>query len=74
MENGEDLRTMLRDKNLIPLITPAPARPGTLCADRAGISHCGEDLAPWQDEMAHLFQGRDRVHFAAEEADSFPGG
>jgi hemerythrin-like domain-containing protein len=63
---------MLRNRNLIPL-SHQHQHALALCVriDRASpVSDA--DLAAWQAEIAQLFQGEIRVHFAAEENILFP--
>ncbi len=63
---------MLRDKNLIPL-SHQHQRALALCVRIDRASPIPEtDLMAWQAEIAQLFQGEIRVHFAAEEEVLFP--
>ena len=63
---------MLRDRNLIPL-SHQHQRALALCVRIDRASPIGEaDLSAWQAEIAQLFQGEIRVHFAAEENILFP--
>jgi hemerythrin-like domain-containing protein len=63
---------MLRDRNLIPL-SHQHQRALALCVRIDRASPVGDaDLAAWQAEIAQLFQGEIRVHFAVEENLLFP--
>lgn len=63
---------MLRDKNLIPL-SHQHQHALALCVRIERASPIPKaDLAAWQAELAQLFQGEIRVHFAAEEQVLFP--
>lgn len=63
---------MLRDKNLIPL-SHQHQHALALCVRMERASPIPEaDLAAWQSEIAQIFQGEIRVHFAAEEQVLFP--
>src|ERR1700687_2267196 len=63
---------MLRDRNLIPL-SHQHQRALALCVRIDRASPIEEaDLSAWQVEIAQLFQGEIRVHFAAEENILFP--
>ncbi|HEX4664096.1 MAG TPA: hemerythrin domain-containing protein [Candidatus Sulfotelmatobacter sp.] len=63
---------MLRDRNLIPL-SHQHQHALALCVRIDRASPVGDaDLAAWQAEIAQLFQGEIRVHFAAEENILFP--
>lgn len=63
---------MLRDKNLIPL-SHQHQHALALCVRIERASPIAEaDLAAWQAEVAQIFQGEIRVHFAAEEQVLFP--
>ena len=63
---------MLRDRNLIPL-SHQHQRALALCVRIDRASPIGEaDLSAWQAEIAQLFQGEIRVHFAAEDNILFP--
>ena len=63
---------MLRDKNLIPL-SHQHQHALALCVRIERASPIAEaDVAAWQAEIAQLFQGEIRVHFAAEEQVLFP--
>jgi hemerythrin-like domain-containing protein len=63
---------MLRDRNLIPL-SHQHQHVLALCVRIDRASPVGDaELAAWQAEIAQLFQGEIRVHFAAEENLLFP--
>lgn len=63
---------MLRDKNLIPL-SHQHQHALALCVRMKRASPIPEaDLAAWQAEIAQIFRGEIRVHFAAEEQVLFP--
>jgi len=63
---------MLRDKNLIPL-SQQHQHALALCVRIERASPIAKaDLAAWQTEIAQLFQGEVRFHFAAEEEVLFP--
>lgn len=63
---------MLRDKNLIPL-SHQHQHALALCVRIERASPIPEsDLAAWQAEIAQIFRGEIRVHFAAEEQVLFP--
>lgn len=63
---------MLRDKNLIPL-SHQHQHALALCVRIERASPIPEeDLAAWQAEVAQIFRGEIRIHFAAEEQVVFP--
>jgi hemerythrin-like domain-containing protein len=63
---------MLRDKSLIPL-SHQHQHALALCVRIERASPIDEaDLGAWEAEIAQLFQGEIRVHFAAEEDVLFP--
>ncbi|HZC22900.1 MAG TPA: hemerythrin domain-containing protein [Candidatus Binatia bacterium] len=63
---------MLRDKNLIPL-SHQHQHALALCVRIERASPIPKaDLAAWQTEIAQIFQGEIRIHFAAEEEVLFP--
>ena len=63
---------MLRDKNLIPL-SHQHQHALALCVRIERASPIAEaDLAAWKDEIAQIFEGEIRFHFAAEEHVLFP--
>src|SRR5581483_5225519 len=67
-----DNRTMLRDKNLIPL-SHQHQHALALCVriDRA-IQAGQVDMLSWQTEIQQIFIGEVRAHFEAEERELFP--
>lgn len=63
---------MLRDKNLIPL-SHQHQHALALCVRIERASPLPKkDLAAWQSEVAQIFRGEIKIHFAAEEQVVFP--
>lgn len=62
---------MLRDPSLIPL-SHQHQHALALCVRIDRGLRDGEDLLPWQTEIAQLFQQEIAIHFAAEEKVVFP--
>jgi hemerythrin-like domain-containing protein len=63
---------MLRDKNLVPL-SRQHQHALALCVRLDRAIRAGEiDPAPWQAEIAQIFQQEIAIHFAAEERELFP--
>lgn len=63
---------MLRDKSLIPLSHQHQHALALCVRIERALPIAPADLAEWQAELAHIFDGEIKIHFAAEEHLLFP--